>query len=131
MARRLVALSLVVPDYDAGIAYYTGPMGFDLVEDIDMGGGKRWVVVAPEGGGTQFVLAKAKGPQQEAAIGNQGGGRVWLFLETDDFMADYERMTAAGVDFEEDPRHEPYGVVAVFRDGFGNRWDLLQRSANS
>ncbi len=121
----LAALSLIVPDYDAAIAFYCGVMGFDLEQDIDQGR-KRWVQLRPKGGGPAFVLARADGPAQTAAIGQQGAGRVWLFLSTDDFAADHARLTAAGVTFEEPPRHEPYGTVAVFRDIYGNRWDLLQ-----
>ena len=101
-------------------------MGFDLLEDTDMGGGKRWVRVAPAGAQTAFLLARAVGTRQTDAIGNQGGGRVWLFLQTDDFAADHARLLAAGVTFEESPRHEPYGTVAVMQDIFGNRWDLIQ-----
>jgi catechol 2,3-dioxygenase-like lactoylglutathione lyase family enzyme len=122
---RLAALSLIVPDYDAAIAYYCGTLGFELLADEDQGR-KRWVKVAPPGGGAAFVLARAEGAAQRAAIGNQGGGRVWLFLESGDFEADHARLLAAGVTFEETPRHEPYGKVAVFRDTFGNRWDLIQ-----
>lgn len=122
---RLAALSLIVPDYDAAIAYYCGTLGFELLADEDQGR-KRWVKVAPPGGGAAFVLARAEGAAQRAAIGNQGGGRVWLFLESEDFEADHARLLAAGVTFEETPRHEPYGKVAVFRDTFGNRWDLIQ-----
>ncbi len=126
MAQQLALVSLLVPDYDAGIAFYTGQMGFDLLEDTDLGEGKRWVRVAPTGAQTAFLLARAVGDRQIAAIGNQGGGRVWLFLETNDFSADHARMIANGVAFEEAPRHEPYGTVAVFADPFGNRWDLIQ-----
>ena len=122
---KLSALSLLVPDYAAGIAFYCGVMGFALIEDRDEGR-KRWVRVQPPGGGPSFILARADGTQQQAAIGNQGGGRVWLFLETDDFAADHARLIAAGITFEEAPRHEPYGTVAVFRDPFGNRWDLIE-----
>ena len=122
---RLGAVSLVVPDYDEAIAFFTGPMGFDLAEDVAMEG-KRWVRVVPPSGGTGLVLARADSPAQYAAIGAQGGGRVWLFLETDDFARDAARMKAGGVVFEEAPRHEPYGVVAVFRDPWGNRWDLIE-----
>lgn len=122
----LSALSILVPSYEAGIAYFTGPLGFDLLEDTDLGGGKRWVRVAPEGAQTCFLLARAATPEQEAVIGRQGGGRVWLFLETEDFDRDHAAMLARGVTFEEEPRHEPYGTVAVFRDPFGNRWDLIQ-----
>lgn len=125
MARRVALVSLLVADYDEAIAFYVGKLGFTLVEDTDMGGGKRWVVVSPGVDGTDFLLAKATGDQAEA-IGRQGGGRVWLFLHTDDFAADHARMSAAGVRFLEAPRHEAYGVVAVFEDLYGNRWDLMQ-----
>jgi catechol 2,3-dioxygenase-like lactoylglutathione lyase family enzyme len=125
MTQRLAMLSLLVPDYDAGIAFFVGKMGFELLEDTDLGGGKRWVKVGPKGAQTAFLLAKAVGAQQ-AAIGNQGGGRVWLFLQTDDFARDHAAMLAADVHFEEAPRDEPYGQVAVFADPFGNRWDLIQ-----
>lgn len=128
MARRVALVSLLVADYDEAIAYYVGKLGFTLVEDTDMGRGKRWVVVSPGTGGTDFLLARAIGDQVKA-IGQQGGGRVWLFLHTDDFAGDHARMTAAGVTFLEEPRHEAYGTVAVFEDLSGNRWDLLQPSA--
>lgn len=119
-------IAIVVSDYDAGIAFYVDKMGFDLVQDEDQGGGKRWVVVRPHGGvGSDILLAQAKGAEQEAAIGNQTGGRVGFFLKTSDFATDHARMLANGVVFEEEPRHEIYGSVAVFRDPFGNRWDLL------
>ena len=124
MTARISAVALVVPDYDAGIAFYVGKLGFRLVEDIDQGR-KRWVTVEPSGGGTRLVLAQAEGPVQTAAIGNQAGGRVFLFLSTDDFTRDHTAMLDAGVQFEEEPRHEPYGSVAVWRDPFGNRWDLI------
>jgi catechol 2,3-dioxygenase-like lactoylglutathione lyase family enzyme len=120
----LSAITLIVPDYDAGIDFYCGVMGFDLTEDVDQGR-KRWVRVTPPGAQTGFILARADDDQQKAAIGKQGAGRVWLFLKADDFTAEFDRLTAAGVTFEEAPRHEPYGKVAVFRDPFGNRWDLL------
>jgi len=125
LARRISALALVVPDYDAAIAFYVGTLGFDLCEDIDQGR-KRWVTVAPPGGGMRLVLARATGPRQIETIDNQAGGRVFLFLQTDDFARDHAAMLAAGIVFEEAPRHEPYGIVAVWRDPFGNRWDLLQ-----
>jgi catechol 2,3-dioxygenase-like lactoylglutathione lyase family enzyme len=118
------ALALVVPDYDLALAFYVDTLGFRLCEDIDQGR-KRWVTVEPPGGGTRLVLARAEGAEQVAAIGNQTGGRVFLFLATDDFARDHAAMTAAGVTFEEAPRHEPYGSVAVWRDPFGNRWDLI------
>ena len=120
----LSAITLIVPDYDAGIDFYCGVMGFDLTEDVDQGR-KRWVRVTPPGAQTGFILARADDDQQKAAIGKQGAGRVWLFLKVDDFTAEFDRLTTTGVIFEELPRHEPYGKVAVFRDPFGNRWDLL------
>ena len=126
MTKRLALLSILVPEYDAGIAFFVDKLGFDLLEDTDLGDGKRWVRVAPTGAETAFLLARAVGDRQVGAIGNQGGGRVWLFLQTDLFDADHARMVASGVDFEEAPREEPYGKVAVFRDPFGNRWDLIQ-----
>ena len=122
---RLSALTLIIPSYDKAIAYYCGTLGFTLTEDIDQGH-KRWVHVTPPGGGTGFILAEPGDDAQRAAIGQQGAGRVWLFLETEDFGKDHARLTAAGVLFEEEPRHEPYGTVAVFRDTFGNRWDLIE-----
>ena len=123
---RLAALTLIIPDYDAAIGFFVEVLGFHLLEDVPHPG-KRWVRVAPPGGGAALVLAQPATPEQAAAIGSQGGGRVWLFLETDDFARDHARMTAAGVEFEEPPRHEPYGTVAVWRDPFGNRWDLIER----
>ena len=124
--KHLALLSILVPDYAAGIAFFVDQLGLDLLEDTDLGGGKRWVRVAPAGAQTGFLLAKAVGDEQVAAIGKQGGGRVWLFLQTDDFAADYAAMRQRGVHFEESPRDEPYGWVAVFSDPFGNRWDLIQ-----
>lgn len=123
---RLGALALLVPDYDAAIRFFVGVLGFRLTADIDQGR-KRWVTVEPPGGGASLVLARADGPQQRAAVGKQAGDRVFLFLETDDFARDHARMTAAGILFEEAPRVEPYGTVAVWRDPFGNRWDLIER----
>ncbi|MEM9349561.1 MAG: VOC family protein [Pseudomonadota bacterium] len=128
MTTSLHAVTVVVPDYDAGIEFYVGKLAFNLTADHDLGGGKRWVLVEPPGGGTKLLLAKAAGEQQQAAIGNQTGGRVGFFLLSDDFEADYAKMRAAAVDFEEDPREETYGKVVVWRDPFGNRWDLLQLS---
>lgn len=124
MTSRISALALVVPDYDEALAFYVGKLGFWLVEDIDQGR-KRWVTVEPSGGGVRLVLARAEGAAQVASIGNQAGGRVFLFLQTDDFTRDHAAMLAAGVEFEEAPRHEVYGSVAVWRDPFGNRWDLI------
>ena len=123
--QRLSTLSILVPTYEAGLAFFVGQLGFDLLEDTDQGH-KRWVKVAPKGAETAFLLAQASTPEQIVAIGNQGGGRVWLFLETDDFTRDHATYLAAGITFEEDPRHEAYGTVAVFNDSFGNRWDLIE-----
>ncbi len=122
----LHAVSLVVPDYDAAITFYVERVGFTLTSDIDLGGGKRWVMVTPPGGQTALLIAKATTQEQARAIGQQTGGRVGFFLNSDDFDVDYARMQAAGVTFEETPRTEVYGKVAVWRDPFGNRWDLLQ-----
>ena len=105
--------------------FFVGQLGFELLEDTDQGH-KRWVKVAPTGAETAFLIAKATTPEQIAAIGNQGGGRVWLILETSDFDRDHAAYLAAGITFEEDPRDEPYGKVAVFNDPFGNRWDLIE-----
>jgi catechol 2,3-dioxygenase-like lactoylglutathione lyase family enzyme len=122
---RLAGVSLIVPDYDSAIAFFVTTLGFRLTADLDQGH-KRWVTVEPPGGGCRLILARAEGTDQQAAIGAQGAGRVWLFLETDDFARDHAHMIASGVQFEEAPRHEPYGIVAVWRDPFGNRWDLIQ-----
>lgn len=121
----ITGVALIVPDYDAAIRFFCDVLQFRLVEDIPQGS-KRWVTVAPAGGGVRLVLARAEGAEQVAAIGLQGGGRVWLFLQTQDFAGDHARMLAAGVVFEETPRHETYGVVAVWRDPWGNRWDMIQ-----
>lgn len=127
MTQTIAAVALVVPDYDEAIAYYTGMLGFELVEDTPLGGGKRWVLVAPRGSsGTCLLLARAATPEQQAAIGNQTGGRVFLFLHTEDFGRDHAAYVARGVEFVEPPRHESYATVAVFRDRYGNRWDLIQ-----
>jgi len=120
-------LALVVRDYDEAIAYFTNALGFELIANTRMSETKRWVVVAPRGGGVRLLLAKAVNPSQEARIGDQTGGRVFLFLETDDFDADFARYSAAGVRFLESPRHEAYGKVAVFEDLYGNKWDLVER----
>ncbi|CAG7626660.1 VOC family protein [Actinacidiphila bryophytorum] len=120
-------VAVVVRDYDEAIAYYTGALGFDLREDTPREDGGRWVVVAPPGAReTGLLLALATTPGQTARIGDQTGGRVGLFLNTEDFDGDYKRMVAAGVVFEEEPRYEPYGAVVVFHDLYGNRWDLIQ-----
>jgi catechol 2,3-dioxygenase-like lactoylglutathione lyase family enzyme len=122
--------TIVVDDYDRAIEFFTGALGFELVEDspaltTEGGRQKRWVVVRPPGAQTGVLLAQADGPRQAAAVGNQVAGRVGFFLRVDDFGAAYERMTAAGVEFATEPRDEPYGRVAVFLDVAGNRWDLL------
>ncbi len=122
---RLASLAILVPDYDAGIDFFCRQMGFDLLEDTDVGGGKRWVRVALAGAETSFLLARAVGEQADF-VGKQGGGRVWLFLQTDDFARDHAAMSAKGVAFQEAPRAESYGTVAVFADPWGNRWDLIQ-----
>lgn len=129
MPQTLAAIALLVPDYDEAIAYYTGVMGFQLLEDSPREPGKRWVRVAPPGStGTCLLLARASTDAQRARIGDQTGGRVGLFLHTDDFMRDYNMLTERGVRFREVPRHEAYGIVAVFEDYYGNAWDLIQPS---
>jgi catechol 2,3-dioxygenase-like lactoylglutathione lyase family enzyme len=126
---RLDKIAIIVDDYDLAIAFFTGALGFDLVEDspslTNDGRPKRWVVVRPPGADTGILLAQADGERQTAAVGNQTAGRVGFFLEVDDFDAAYQRMTAAGVEFVTAARAEPYGRVAVFLDIAGNRWDLL------
>ena len=118
---------MVVRDYDEAIAFYSDALGFELLEDTPLGEGKRWVVVRPSGSREAGVLlAMAVTADEATRVGDQTGGRVGWVLNTDDFDRDFARMTAAGVDFEEAPRSEPYGVVAVFRDLYGNRWDLIQ-----
>jgi catechol 2,3-dioxygenase-like lactoylglutathione lyase family enzyme len=130
MPQRLALTALLVRDYDAAIGFYVGKAGFDLIEDTDLGGGKRWVIVRPPGSEAGLLLAKAAGEQAEM-VGRQGGGRVFLFLHTDDFGRDQGRMAAAGVRFLEEPRQEAYGTVAVFEDLYGNRWDLIQPAPTS
>jgi catechol 2,3-dioxygenase-like lactoylglutathione lyase family enzyme len=123
----VATVSVLVRDYDAARDWYVGKLGFALVEDSDLGGGKRWLVVAPPGGtGARLLLARAVKPEEVAQVGNQAGGRVFLFLVTDDFARDHAAMTARGVRFLEEPRHETYGSVAVFEDICGNKWDLIQ-----
>jgi catechol 2,3-dioxygenase-like lactoylglutathione lyase family enzyme len=127
---QIAKLTLLVRDYDEAIAWYTRCLGFELVEDVDQGAPKRWVVVQPPGArGGALLLARAVGEEQRAAIGKQAGGRVFLFLETDDFDRDYQRMVDAGVQFRETPRREPYGKVVVFEDLYGNAWDLIEPRA--
>ena len=127
MRQRIGLVTLVVGDYDEAISYYTGKLGFALAEDRPVGAGKRWVVVVPPGaseGG--LLLAKAATERQRQAIGSQSGGRVFLFLHTDDFQRDFAAFKSRGVSFVEEPRREPYGIVAVFEDLYGNRWDLIE-----
>jgi catechol 2,3-dioxygenase-like lactoylglutathione lyase family enzyme len=121
-------VTVVVRDYDEAISFYVGVLGFQLIEDTPLDKGKRWVVVGPrDAHGTSLLLARASTGAQQVRIGDQTGGRVFLFLYTDDFAGDHDRMEAAGVTFIEQPRHEAYGTVAVFVDLYGNRWDLIQR----
>lgn len=130
MPSRIAALTLVVRDYDEAIAFYRAALRFTLLEDTPLGGGKRWVRMAPAGStGPALLLAQAATPEQRAHIGDQTGGRVFLFLHTDDFWGDYNHMQAHGVRFTESPRTEPYGTVVVFLDLYGNKWDLVQPSA--
>jgi len=119
-------LALVVRDYDEAIAFFTTALRFALVEDMPLSDGKRWVVVAPQGGqGAHLLLARAATNEQLARVGDQTGGRVFLFLHTSDFEDDYRHMLAQGVRFAEEPREEGYGRVVVFYDLYGNKWDLL------
>ena len=128
--QRLALVSLVVNDYDEAIDYYVQMLGFTLREDTPMGEGKRWVVVSPEGGaGSGLLLAKAANDRQKQAVGLQTGGRVFLFLHTDNFDRDYAAYTQSGVSFVEQPRQESYGRVVVFTDLYGNRWDLVEPRA--
>jgi catechol 2,3-dioxygenase-like lactoylglutathione lyase family enzyme len=123
--RQLSSVALLVRDYDEAIRFFTQALRFVLLEDERRPGGKRWVRVSPSADGATLLLAKAVTPEQERAIGNQSGGRVFMFLRTDDFGADYEHMKAHGVRFTESPRHEHYGTVVVFLDLYGNKWDLI------
>ena len=133
MPQFIAYVTLVVRDYDEAIAYFTQFLGFDLIEDTPskdrQGRDKRWVLVAPRGSrGTQILLAKASNEEEASRIGNQTGGRVFLFLHTDDFWRDYKTMKEKGVSFVREPKEEEYGTVAVFEDLYGNKWDLLQLS---
>lgn len=127
LTRRIAIVALVVRDYDEAIAFFTQSLRFRLLEDSPRPDGKRWVRVGPGGGGADLLLARAATPEQVRAIGAHAGGRVGLFLETDDFDADYRHMLAQGVRFTEQPRHESYGSVVVFLDLYGNKWDLIGR----
>jgi catechol 2,3-dioxygenase-like lactoylglutathione lyase family enzyme len=127
MKHAIAAVALLVRDYDEAIAFYTRCLDFELVQDTPLGEGKRWVLLSPPGAReTRLLLARASTAEQDASVGEQAGGRVFLFLHVDDFHARYETMRMRGVRFIERPREEPYGTVAVFEDLYGNRWDLLQ-----
>jgi len=121
-------ITFLVPDYDAGIDFFTGTLGFTLVEDTKLSETKHWVVVAPPGGGSNVLIAKASTPEQVAAIGKAAGGRCAFFLHCEDFAATRARLEARGIAFLEEARHEAYGTVAQFRDPFGNVWDLIEPS---
>jgi catechol 2,3-dioxygenase-like lactoylglutathione lyase family enzyme len=128
MAQTLAHVTLVVRDYDEALAFFTQKLGFTVIEDTRMSEDKRWLLVAPPNSrGTSLLLAQAATSEQASRIGDQTGGRVFLFLHTDDFWRDYRELHARGVKFHESPREEPYGTVAVFEDLYGNKWDLLQR----
>lgn len=136
MPRRIAHISLLVRDYDEAITFFTQSLGFTVIEDTPSkdraGNDKRWVVVAPPGSlGTSLVLARGSNEEETSRIGNQTGGRVFLFLDTDDFWRDYHAMTAKGVRFVREPKQEHYGLVAVFEDLYGNQWDLLERTGKS
>ncbi|HRK87987.1 MAG TPA: VOC family protein [Anaerolineales bacterium] len=127
MKQSLAHITYLVRDYDEAIEFFIGKLQFDLIEDTPLSETKRWVLVRPRGGsGSALLLAQADAPEQAQAIGNQTGGRVFLFLHTDDFWRDYNAMRSRGVQFMEEPREEEYGTVAVFIDFYGNKWDLLQ-----
>jgi catechol 2,3-dioxygenase-like lactoylglutathione lyase family enzyme len=123
--RSIATVTVLVSDYDDAIAWYTGKLGFQLLADVDLGAGKRWVTVGPERG-VRLLLAQAADAAQQGRVGDQAGGRVFLFLETDDFWRDHAAMTTHGVEFREAPRVEAYGTVAVFTDLCGNLWDLIE-----
>lgn len=129
MPQRLNLTALLVDDYDTALAFFVGKLGFEVREDTRLDAEKRWVVVAPHGAANGLLLARAVGDRQRSAIGDQAAGRVFLFLETDDFARDHHAYTQRGVRFVEAPRHEPYGIVAVFEDLYGNRWDLIEPGA--
>lgn len=132
MSQRIAEVALLVRDYDEALAFYVGTLGFDKLEDTELGEGKRWVRVRPPGAsGAALLLARAVTDEQRATVGQQAGGRVFLFLETDNFWRDYERLVARGVTFVRPPADEPYGTVAVFEDLYGNRFDLIEPRARS
>ncbi len=125
MKQHIAHIALVVEDYDAAIEFYTKKLNFDLIEDTPQSQTKRWVLVAPKGSECSILLAKAVNDEQKRSIGNQTGGRVFLFLYTDDFWRDYHKMLVNGIKFVRPPKEEIYGIVAVFEDLYGNLWDLL------
>jgi len=129
--RSIATLTLLVREYDEAIAFFTGALRFTLLEDKPLGDGKRWVRLAPsESRGASLLLAKAATPEQLDRVGDQTGGRVFMFLETSDFWDDYNTMRSRGVRFTEEPRQEPYGWVVVFLDLYGNKWDLVHYNAS-
>jgi lactoylglutathione lyase len=130
--QRISNIALVVENYDDAINFYTEKLNFQLIQDTDLGGGKRWVQISPpNSNGTNILLAKASNDQQQQSVGNQAGGRVFLFLQTNDFWRDYQNMKAQGVEFTETPREEVYGTVVVFKDLYGTQWDLLELTDTS
>lgn len=132
MKQNIIHIALVVKDYDEALAFYLDKLKFELIEDTyQPEQDKRWVVIAPpNSSGVTLLLAKASKPEQHDFIGNQAGGRVFLFLNTDDFWRDYKRMVSLGINFIREPKEQEYGIVAVFEDLYGNRWDLLQLKPN-
>src|SRR5665213_905599 len=131
MPQHLSQFAVTVRDYDEALAFYVDKLGFEMLEDTDLGAGKRWVRVRPPGSGAGILLAKAVGERQLASVGNQTGGRVFVFLETDDFWRDYNALVARGVSFVRTPTEESYGTVAVFEDLYGNQFDLIGRTRAS
>lgn len=128
MKQKIVHMALVVADYDDAIKFYTEKLDFELIEDTPLSETKRWVLVAPKGGDSQLLLAKGVGEEQQSRIGNQTGGRVFLFLQTDDFWRDFNKYVERGIEFARPPKVEEYGTVAVFKDLYGNLWDLIEFS---
>lgn len=126
MGTTLGMIAIVVPEYDEAITHYVDDLGFTLIEDTQLSPEKRWVVIAPSSSGAQILLAKASSAQQEAAIGNSTGGRVGYFLYTDNFAQTYETYLSRGIEFTETPRSESFGQVVVFKDKYGNKWDLIE-----
>lgn len=128
MKQKIAHMALVVADYDEAIEFYTEKLDFELIEDTPLSETKRWVLVAPKGGDSQLLLAKGVGEEQQSRIGNQTGGRVFLFLQTDDFWRDFNKYVERGIEFARPPKVEEYGTVAVFKDLYGNLWDLIEFS---